>query len=177
MGDVAVGSQNPTKVGAAKTVFDRLGLSDVLALAVPSGVPEQPIGLEETRVGAINRARSARAQTGARYGVGLEGGAELLPDGTAWLIGVAVIADETRLLTAVGPRLWLPPKAAEALRAGEELGPIIDRLSGMAEAKTGIGAIGWLTDNLVERQASWVVTLACAAAPLFHPDLYPPPSR
>jgi inosine/xanthosine triphosphatase len=175
--DVVVGSTNPTKVGASQRVFARLGLARVIGMDVPSGVSPQPIGMAETAAGARTRADQAlraRAADGARFGVGLEGGVELLPDGRGYLIGVAVIVREDGVRwEAVGPRLWLPPAAVDAVRHGEELGPVIDRLSGLEEAKTGIGAIGWLTGGLVDREQSWVVTLACAAAPLFHPYLYP----
>lgn len=173
MWDVAVGSRNPTKVGASVTVFSRLGLARVIDVDVPSGVRVQPIGMAETRAGAENRAYRALETTGARYGVGLEGGVDLLEDGTAWLTGVAAVTDrEGRLLWAVGPRLYLPPAVTEAISAGEELGPVMDRLSGVQDSKTGVGAIGWLTGSLVDREQSWVVTLACAVAPLLHPGEY-----
>jgi inosine/xanthosine triphosphatase len=173
MWDVAVGSTNPTKVSAVRVVFSRLELPRLAVLAVPSGVREQPLGIAETRAGAENRAHRARTTSGARYGVGLEGGVDLWPDGSAWLTGVAAVeTDDGRLLWALGPQMRLPPPAAEALAAGGELGPIIDGLSGLQEAKAGIGAIGWLTGGLVPRQQSWIVALACAVAPLFHPDLY-----
>jgi inosine/xanthosine triphosphatase len=172
--DVVVGSTNPTKVGAVRTVFGRLGWTRVGGVAVPSGVSPQPLGAEETWEGATTRARNALAAARAAIGVGLEGGVELHRDGSGWLVGAAVILTaDGRALGAWGPKLWLPPAAVEAVRAGEELGPVIDRLSGLTEAKAGIGAIGWLTAGLVTREASWVVALACAAAPLFHPTLYP----
>ena len=171
--DAAVGSMNPTKVGAAGTVLGRLGCRQVVGVAVPSGVPDQPVGWSETQHRAVNRARAAREALGARFGVGMEGGVLLRRDGTAWLMGVAVIlTPEGRVLTGYGPQLLLPPAASEALRDGEELGPVIDRLSGLSEAKAGVGAIGWLTGNLVAREPSWVVALACAAAPLIRPAFY-----
>ena len=171
--DVAVGSTNPTKAGAVWTVFQALGYSAISAVAVPSGVAAQPIGLAETFRGAENRARNALTATRARYGVGLEGGVDLAEDGTGWLIGAAVIvAEDSGRWHAWGPRLLLPAAAVDAIREGEELGPVIDRLSGLTEAKAGIGAIGWLTGGLVSRESSWVTALACAAAPLFHAALY-----
>lgn len=122
--------------------------------------------------GAINRAHHARTLTGARIGVGMEGGVDVSPDGAGWLIGVAAVVVSSRVLLGHGPRLLLPPAAVSAVLQGEELGPVIDRLSGLTEAKAGIGAIGWLTGGLVSREASWVVALSAAIAPLFHPALY-----
>ncbi|MGC8487320.1 MAG: DUF84 family protein [Clostridia bacterium] len=171
---VVVGSTNPTKVRAAEQVFARLGHYAVQALAVPSDVPVQPLGVEETRRGAVQRGQHARARTGSQFavGVGMEGGVDITPDGRGWLIGIAAIVEVDRVLIGHGPRLLLPPEAVAAVVAGEELGPVIDRLSGLTEAKAGIGAIGWLTGGLVSREASWVVALAAAAAPLFHPGFY-----
>jgi inosine/xanthosine triphosphatase len=175
---VVVGSTNPTKVRAAEQVFARLGHYAVQALAVPSHVPVQPLGVEETRRGALQRGQHARARARSQFGVGvgvgvgMEGGVDITPDGRGWLIGIAAIVEADRVLIGHGPRLLLPPEAVAAVVAGEELGPVIDRLSGLTEAKAGIGAIGWLTGGLVSREASWVVALAAAAAPLFHPGFY-----
>lgn len=170
--EVGVGSTNPTKVRAAESVFSRLGFHRVAAWPVSSDVPAQPLGREETRRGAVMRALHAQEESGARMGVGMEGGVARSPDGREWLIGVAAIIVDGRVLVGYGPQLLLPPTVMAAVEAGEELGPVIDRLSGLTEAKAGIGAIGWLTGGLVSREASWVVALGAAAAPLFHPDLY-----
>lgn len=168
-----MGSRNPTKVEASRRVFERLGLKRLTALSVLSGVPEQPIGWEETKRGAEERARGARREADARFGVGLEGGVDLYPDGSVWLIGAAVVEDtQGRILWAAGPRMRLPPSLYRPLVAGRELGPLMEAQSGPESAKTGPGAIGYLTGGLVPREALWVITLSCAVGPLFWPDLY-----
>ena len=177
MWDVAVGSENPAKVSAVRTVFWRLGLREVTALAVSSGVRAQPLGLEETRSGAEHRAHAALGHTGACYGVGLEAGVDLADGESVFLLNVAVVLDRAgRRHWALGPQLLLPPSAAAAVREGEELASVIDRLSGMQDLRSGIGAIGWLTGGVVSREQCWAVTLACAIAPLLHPGLYDVPS-
>lgn len=177
---VYVGSLNPTKVESARVVFQQLSAqATVEGIIVPSGVSDQPIGPEETVQGAINRARSAWQRCaedfpGAQcYGVGLEGGVDFDPDDTAWLTGWAVIVQAGHLLLkTAGPRLWLPAEVGRRVRNGEELGPVVDDITGLHESKTGIGAIGWLTGGLIPRQMSWTLTLASCAAPLFHRALY-----
>ena len=58
---VAVGSLNPVKVGSARLALERAGFDFTLqGVAVPSGVAEQPIGLEESARGARQRALNAR---------------------------------------------------------------------------------------------------------------------
>lgn len=169
---VAVGSLNPTKVNAAARVFAHLAPgSQVQAVAAASGVRDQPLGWDETTRGAATRATRARAALGAVYGVGLEGGV-LLARHAGWLMGVAAVASPSGIWRVRSGTVLLPPLMVERVRAGEELGPVVDDLTGLTEAKAGIGAIGWLTGGLVLREDSWVDTLARAIAPLVHPEWY-----
>lgn len=182
---VYVGSVNPTKVESARIVFQQLyEHAAVEGIVVPSGVSDQPIGPDETIQGAINRARSAWQRCAADfpeaqcYGVGMEGGVDFDPDGSAWLTGWTVIVQADHLLLKTsGPRLCLPEQVGARVRNGEELGPVVDDITGLRESKTGIGAIGWLTGGLIPRQMSWTLTLASCAAPLFHPALYALPTE
>lgn len=178
---VAVGSTNPTKVEAVRAVIAlRFPDARVSALPVDSGVSPQPLSLAETTLGAVRRAEAACRLAGADWGFGLEGGVDFDPGGWAWLCGVVAVSDRGgRTVHARAPMLPLPPAIAACLRAGEELGPVMDRLTGRAHTKTREGAIGVLTDGLVPRTHSWRLTVACALAPLLCPDLYgtPPPAR
>lgn len=171
---VAVGSTNPTKVEAVRAVVaERFPGTALAALSVDSGVSAQPLSLAETRRGAVCRAEAARRSRDADWGFGLEGGVDFDAEGGAWLCGVVAVADRAgHTVHAYAPMLLLPPAIAARLRAGEELGPVMDRLTGHAHTKTREGAIGVLTDGLVPRADSWRLTVACALAPLLRPDLY-----
>jgi len=172
---IAVGSENPSKVGAARTVFTQLApQARILAVDVPSGVPAQPIGWTQTKRGALTRAHAARSARDTDYGVGMEGGVRFDPDDpdTAWLIGVAAVATAAHVWWATAGSLLLPPAVARRVAAGEELGPVIDDITGLADAKTSLGAVGWLTGGLLWREHSWVDTLARTVAPLVHPEWY-----
>ncbi len=76
---VTVGSGNPVKRAATEAAFhdsaatDRFVDATVRAEPVDSGVSEQPRGHAETRRGAVTRAVAAH-ETGADFGVGIEGG-------------------------------------------------------------------------------------------------------
>ncbi len=179
---VAVGSTNPVKVEPVRAVLARaFPEARVMAVDASSGVPDQPIDVEQMRQGARRRALGAlehllalEADTNdaERWGVGLEGGVEF-EDEAAWLTGaVAVIADSGRASLAWSPRCPLPPGVASALRAGGELGPIMDELTGVADSKKKLGAIGYLTNGLAPRGLSWEIAFACALAPFLHPELY-----
>lgn len=180
---VAVGSTNPIKVEPVRAVLARaFPEARVVAVDARSGVPEQPIGLDQMRQGARSRALGAltellaqgHAGAGAMcWGVGLEGGVEF-EDEVAWLTGaVAVEANTGRSSLAWSPRYALPPRVAAELRAGRELGPIMDELTGVADSKKKLGAMGYLTNGLAPRGLSWEIAFACALAPFLHPELYP----
>jgi inosine/xanthosine triphosphatase len=169
---IAIGSTNPAKTTAARAVCEKAfpGCT-VVPIDVPSGVREQPIGSEETSAGARNRARAALAAVaGARMGMGLEGGVD--PDGC--LINcVAVVEAGGRENLAWGVRFPLPPNVVSRVMRGEELGPVIDELTGRTESKKELGAVGILTNGLFTRTELMHGPLACALMPFLHPDLYP----
>jgi inosine/xanthosine triphosphatase len=170
---VAVGSLNPVKVGSARMALERAGFDFTLqGVAVPSGVAEQPLGVEECVRGARQRARNARAALGATWGVGMEGGVEFDGAGNAWLIGVVAIVTPERESVARGGQLLLPPRVAARMRAGDELGPVMDELLGTSNIKQGLGAIGYLTGGLITREAAFFDCFSRALGPLLHPALY-----
>ncbi len=170
---VAVGSRNPTKIEAVQVILSRLGWpAEVLALVVASGVRAQPLGEGETRRGALARARLARRLAAADLGVGMETGVAFRGGG-AWLVNwVAVVAKDGRCGLGRGLSVELPPAVARAVRAGRELGEVMDELTGKAEGGGGLGAVGVVTAGLVGRQTLWEGALAAALAPFLRPDLY-----
>ncbi|CAM9524131.1 unnamed protein product, partial [Phaeothamnion confervicola] len=70
------GSTSPPKVEAVKGAFAAAfpgRLLEIEALSTESGVPDQPVGDDETRRGAVNRARGAWMACRARcdFAVGM----------------------------------------------------------------------------------------------------------
>jgi inosine/xanthosine triphosphatase len=164
---VAVGSTNPVKVGAARTMVQRLApRAEVTGVAVPSGVPDQPWGDDETRRGAIARARAARAAQDADLGVGIEGGVVAEADGgvrsCAW---AAVVGRDGREGIGGSLAMRLPARVAQLVRDGVELGHAMDALTGEHNVKQGVGAVGILTAGLVTRQQAYEVLVAYALVP------------
>lgn len=162
---VAVGSTNPVKKRAVEGVVTEFDGS-VVAVAVDSGVSEQPSSVEETVAGAKNRARRALEATDADYGVGLEGGVtrfEYVPG--VRLIMWACVTDGERLEVASGPSLRLPDSVGARLDAGEELGPVMDDRLGTNNIAEAEGAAGVLTGGLTSRTQALTEAVACAAGP------------
>ena len=169
----AIGSTNPAKVAAVREALVTLAPGCALApVDVPSGVGRQPFGDTATRSGALERARKALLLTGADIAFGLEGGVEL--DGPrVWLLSWVAAIDLTgREGYASGLRMLLPASLAAGLRAGEELGTLVDQLFGVKDSKSASGAIGLLTAGAVSRTDAFADLVAMSLAPWIHPDHY-----
>jgi len=170
---VAIGSMNRAKIRAVRLALSRLWPeASYQPLDVPSGVSAMPMSDEEASRGAVARATGARERTSADIGVGLEGSVTDTPRGmflTGW---VAIVDRSGRTGLASGARVLLPESVARQLRAGYELAPIIDRLSGCTDTRHNCGATGYLTGGLLPRYESFAVALTCALAPFIRPELY-----
>lgn len=131
-----------------------------------------PLSDAELREGALTRARGALERTAAEVAFGLEGGATL--DGErAWLTGhVVAVTRDGRIGEAAWGRMLLPQSVTPRLRAGAELGDVIDDLFGRKESKRQTGAIGLLTEDTVTRTDAFADLVAMACAPFLHPELY-----
>lgn len=165
---VTVGSLNPVKLGAARSVVQRLVPgADVMGVAVASGVPDQPWGDDETIRGAVTRARAALAAAGADAGIGIEGGVVATDDGgvrtCAW---AAVATRDGRVGVGGSLAMTLPPRVARLVLGGMELGHAMDTVSGTHNVKQGPGAVGILTHGLVTRQQAYEMLVAYALVPL-----------
>lgn len=87
---ILLGSTSPIKMGAISEVFPDY---TVIGLNVPSGIPEQPIGKEQTLQGARNRAKNAIAKSIDNdwiLSIGIENG--IWPDTSGfWVDGAAIV--------------------------------------------------------------------------------------
>jgi inosine/xanthosine triphosphatase len=169
---VVVGSTNPVKINAVRAVLARAGCeARVEGRAVPSSVRDQPVGDDETIRGALARARGAVAVDGADLGVGIEGGVVEEAEGAmrtcAW---AAVASPDGREGVGGSLAMPLPPAVAAAVRSGLELGHAMDRLTGEHDTKRGAGAVGILTDGLVDRQQAYEPLVSYALARFLTPE-------
>lgn len=172
---VAVGSGNPVKLAAVRAVLTRVAPHATAAPhAVSSDVPDQPWGDDETIRGARTRARAAlAADPAASMGFGIEGGVVALPDGSVRSNAWAVVVDrEGREGVGGSLAMPIPPRVAQLLRDGMELGPAIDLVARTENIKHKEGAVGVLTQGMVTRQMAYEVLLAYALAPWLAPAFY-----
>lgn len=170
---VAVGSANPVKLAAARAILASVAPgAAVVASPVPSGVPDQPFGDEETIAGARNRAHGARAALDADLGVGFEGGVVDSPHGmrsNAWCV---VVHRDGREGVGGSLAMPLPDAVARMIRDGMELGHAMDALVAARGTKHGTGAVGILTGGRIDRQGAYEVLVTYALAPFITPGLY-----
>jgi inosine/xanthosine triphosphatase len=147
----AIASGNPAKINAVSAVLTEIGFTfDLLHEETDSGVSAQPFSLEETRLGAVNRAKQA-LNGGLDAAIGLEGGVYVL-EGTLYLCNWgALITKEGALYTAAGAQIPLPSDIAAPLKEGMELGPVMDEYAQETGIRKHKGAVGILTAGLVNR--------------------------
>ncbi|MBB4824297.1 inosine/xanthosine triphosphatase [Sporosarcina luteola] len=152
--EFVIGSTNHAKVSAVRKVLQlHVPKFQLHAEKVPSGVNDQPFGDEETRRGAINRAKNAAGKVGGAVGIGLEGGVRML-EGQMYVCnwGALVLPDQT-VFTAGGAQIPLPNEIAMELKLGKELSEAVDIYFTDRDIRHSGGAMGMFTAHAVDRDA------------------------
>jgi inosine/xanthosine triphosphatase len=170
---VAVGSLNPVKVNAVKTVFKMLCEAEIISTSVPSGVPPQPIGLKEIIEGALNRALGAREKTSADYGVGIEAGAIITAVEPLELQAAIIVDSEDKVSIGLSQVFPLPRRWLGMIKKGVELGTIASEATKRKNIGKKLGLIGYLTHGLITRTDLTRNALIMALVPRLNPQLYP----
>jgi inosine/xanthosine triphosphatase len=177
---VLVASSNPVKLEAARRGFERMFPAAVFRLetiSVPSGVADQPASDAETLQGALGRVTNAAHQRPkADFWVGIEGGVAVLGDELAAFAWVAILGGERGGRLQLGKSrtgtFFLPPGVARLVQSGVELGEADDRIFNRSNSKQENGAIGLLTENVVDRAALYEQAVILALVPFCNPELY-----
>jgi inosine/xanthosine triphosphatase len=174
---VVLASTSPAKVDAVRRATERIGTVDstfsyvtLRTLDVTGVSPRMPMTDKETLEGArLRAATAARSVQSPFIAIGLEGGIseEPLPTLTSW----AVATDGERWGYGAGGRIVLPDAVMQQVKAGRELGDVIDQLAG-AQIRGTRGAWGWLTRDLVGRRQALLTAVLAALAPFYNSELY-----
>jgi inosine/xanthosine triphosphatase len=177
MKKVVVATRNPVKIRAAENGFGAVfpdGAFIFEGVEVPSGVRDQPESDAETRLGAQVRARNAQSSfPEADYWIGIEGGIEDAEPGMlafAWVC----IRSATHTGQSRTGAFQLPPAVANLVRQGVELGIADDLVFERENSKQNDGAVGILTDGLIDRARYYEHAVMLALIPLINPGSYPP---
>lgn len=170
---IAVGSRNPVKLAAARSVLGRVyPAAAIVPVEVASGVSANPLSDEEAIRGAVARAKRAAALARADLGIGMEGSTTVV-DGRFLTAGWAAVYDGKRCHVGGGGHVSLPASVRRrVLQDGLELGEAMDELTGGRNTKQKMGAIGILTGGLSSRKRAYEYILIYALAPLLTPQYY-----
>lgn len=172
---VAVASQNPVKVNVARLAFKKMFPNlqfEFTSVDVDSGVSDQPKTDEETLTGARNRvANTIIKEPNADYYVGMEGGIEVLA-GDMYSFAWIVVSDKERIGKSKGACFQLPPKIKGLIESGMELGDADTVVFGVENSKQKMGAVGLLTNGVIDRTNLYLTPAVFALLPFMQEDLY-----
>lgn len=115
---IVLGSTSEIKYhGVSLALLDLQLTADVVRIKVPSGVSSIPQGMEETFLGASNRANNSLSHKGADYYLGIESGLiSLTPDLPPIDIAICVLRNRAKLIS-IGTSSGLMYPVAELLEA------------------------------------------------------------
>ena len=161
--DIAVGSANRVKVEAVRTVLERIyGDVRVTAVDVDSGVPPQP-SEGDTRKGAVNRAKNALGSHDMSFGI--EAGVFETEDGL-YDIQYCAVLDKTGVLSVgMGSGFRYPDDISELVREGYTVGDAVKKARGDSDIGKKQGAIGILSDGLMDRKSLTEQSVLAAMIP------------
>lgn len=173
--NVAVGSKNPVKIEAVRQAFQMVWPNiqfDIIGVEVSSGISDQPMSSDEAIRGAETRARNALAQSGADYGVGMEGGFQRIGN-HGFSMGWMVVVDRNGSV-GIGSSLHTltPPQMAALLEQGMELGAVDDKMFGRTNSKQDEGFIGLMTNGLITRTTAYRDGVIAALSRFLHYELF-----
>jgi len=172
---IAIASKNPVKIQAALHGFQRMFRGEafhIQTISVPSGVSDQPRTNPDTLLGALNRAAGAAGLLrDADYWVGIEGGVEEI-NGELAAFAWIVVQNANLIGKSRTGTFFLPPRVAQLVKEGKELGEADDIFFSRSNSKQENGAIGILTGNVVDREELYEQAVILALVPFKNETIY-----
>ncbi|NYB51982.1 MAG: inosine/xanthosine triphosphatase [Methanobacteriaceae archaeon] len=171
---VIVGSKNPVKLKATRNVLENIySQLSVEAKDVDSGVPDQPIGLEITVQGAINRAKNAYSRE-VDLSVGIESGLLEVPHSITGYLDLqwCAIYDGDKSTLGVSAGFEYPPLVVEEVLSGKEVGEVMDQVTGVDRLGQKKGAVSHLTRGLLDRTGNTEQCVLMAMIPRMNEGVY-----
>ena len=172
MKKVIIASKNPVKINATKKAFEEVFNEhfEFEGVSADSSVSDQPMSNEETLKGATNRLDNIQ-NLKADFFVSMEGGVDLLDDNYeafAWI----VISHKNKISKAKTATFPLPLKISKLIQEGYELGDADDIVFKRSNSKQQNGAVGILTDNVINRTDYYSHAIILALIPFTNTKLY-----
>jgi inosine/xanthosine triphosphatase len=167
---VHVGSANPVKIEAVRNVFSKYFPElEVEGSVTRTSVPDEPWE-EDVKRGAKERAW--QVMQNADIGVGIEAGLFRREDGIYDVQYCAILDKMGRYTFGTGPGFRYPPMIEAELLKGSTVGEVFaEKIVGENIGKQG-GAIGYLTNGVMKRQALTESAVLAAMVPRINKELY-----
>lgn len=164
---VVAATHNPAKLSAIKQAFFEVfaQVCHIEPVTVNSGVPDQPLGCEQTRLGARTRLHNARIrQPDADFWLAIEAGFD--DNSTfSWV----VIENANKYSQVRSASLPLPPCVIAKIMHGNTLEQAICALTGVSQTGQQQGAISLLTGGKLTRSRVYQQAVILALSPFCHP--------
>ena len=176
MKKIVIASKNPVKINATLSGFQKMFPNEqfeIEGVSVSSGVSDQPKSDSETFSGAWSRADNAcKEKPNADFCVGIEGGVEEKNSDMEAFAWVVIKAKDSGFGKGRTGTFFLPPQITELIKQGKELGEADDIVFGRTNSKQENGAVGILTDNVVDRTKYYTEAVVLALIPFKNKKLY-----
>jgi inosine/xanthosine triphosphatase len=166
---ISIGSKNPAKIGAVEEYFIKICKLEnvqVSSLAIDSGVSKQPMTLEETITGAMNR--STRAYNNVfTISIGIEGGIMPVKEALSGYMNVCAVSifDGNSNFIGLSSAFEHPISVIDLILNKNEEVSNAYQLAGLYESNNigkGIGAIGFMTNGQIDRKEYCIQALTTA---------------
>jgi len=176
---IGVGSSNPVKVLAVKTVFNKIFGKNisVKSISVKTSIGPQPMSLNQIIIGGIERALKSLEYFNAEYGIGIEAGFYRVPATITGFLEqqICVIVDREYGMTIGGSSSFeFPPTVLKKIFSGEirEAEEEIIRITNISSIGEKQGAVGFLTQNMVTRLDLSIQSVLMALIPRINRRIY-----
>lgn len=180
--NLAVGSTNPVKINSVRLGIQSCFMTDsceieTFGFEVESGVAAQPKGEQETKLGAMNRAKLSfdayrvKYNSNPTYSVGLEGGVAITKEhlnhdnGVMECFAYVVIYDGNKFGYSKTATFCLPKRIRDLVLSGKELGDADDMVFGSTNSKQKGGTVGHLTNGIIDRTKYYQHAVVLAMIP------------
>ena len=176
MNKIIVASKNPVKIESTRSAFTKMfpdQVFEIEGMSVESGVSNQPMGEEETLLGATNRVNNVSLLSPeADYWVGIEGGSKVVGEGMETFAWVVVKSKDGRKSQGRTASFYLPKEIVALIKQGKELGEADDIVFKRQNSKQANGAVGILTGDILTRADYYETAVILALIPFKNPGMY-----
>lgn len=174
MKKIIVGSTNPVKINSTRLAFEAAFPEEefeVDGVTAESDVRDQPMSDSETFSGAQNRANHVKGNNQADYFVGIEGGVQDRGDDMEAFAWTVVLSNGTEGKARTSSFI-LPHEVGSLVRSGMELGHADDKVFKQTHSKQKNGAVGLLTNDIIDRTEYYKQAVILALVPFINPEFY-----